>query len=128
MYLTSKDGAGLGAVLLASAILLTGCNEHSTAEPQLPSEYPTAQVPIIGKLENAETIAVGATVWRVTVEGKTTVAAAQALIDAGFAPMVPGVPLDAGVTGAMYRGRGYTVGLSANDGSVTYIVSPNPSP
>ena len=34
--------------------------------------------------------------------------------------------LDPKALGAVYRGHGYTVGISANDGDVTYVVSPTP--
>ncbi len=81
---------------------------------------------MVGEVRKAETISVGHPVWRVTVEGRDTVAGSRALIAAGLTPVAPGVPLDAGRVGAVYTGHGFTVGISSNDGAVTYVVSPVP--
>ena len=122
----NRGGAGTGAALVVSALLAAGCGGPAAAPVALPATFPVQQVPVIGEIRKAETIEVGHAMWRVTVEGRDTVAAARALLAAGLAPVAPGVPLDAGRIGAVYRGHGYTVGISANDGDVTYVVSPTP--
>ncbi|KXP14204.1 hypothetical protein [Tsukamurella pseudospumae] len=118
----------IGAALVVAAVAMGagGCGAPPRAVTPLPAGYPVAQVPIVGTVSKAETIDVGHPMWRVTVDGRDTVAAARALLAAGLAPVAPGVPLDAGRVGAVYRGHGFTVGISANDGDVTYVVSPTP--
>lgn len=81
---------------------------------------------MVGEVRTVQTIDVGHPMWRVTVHGNDTVAAARALLAAGLSPIGAGVPLDAGRVGAVYRGHGFTVGISSNDGDVTYVVSPTP--
>ena len=126
MIRTTKGGAGIGAALVVSALALTGCGEADSGPVGLPNGFPAQQVPVVGEVRKAETIEVGHPMWRVTVEGDDTVAAARALLAAGLAPVAPGVPLAAGRVGAVYRGHGFTVGISSNDGEVTYVVSPTP--
>ncbi|KXO92340.1 hypothetical protein AXK56_04525 [Tsukamurella pulmonis] len=121
-----QGGAGIGAALVVSAVLLTGCSGPPAGPVALPASFPAQQVPVVGEVRKAETIEVGHPMWRVTVEGRDTVAAARALLAAGLAPVAPGVPLDAGRVGAVYRGHGFTVGISSDDGDVTYVVSPTP--
>ena len=119
-------GAVPGAALLVSALLLAGCSGPPPGRVALPATFPAAEVPIVGEVRKAETIEVGHLMWRVTVEARDTVAAARALLSAGLVPIAPGVPLDSGRNGAGYRGHGYTVGISSDDGDVTYVVSPTP--
>lgn len=121
-----RGGAGTGAALVVSAALLAACGSAPTGPVPLPATFPTQQVPVVGEVRKAETIEAGHPVWRVTVEGRDTVAAARALLAAGLVPVAPGVPLDAGRVGAVYRGHGFTVGISSDDGDVTYVVSPTP--
>lgn len=116
----------IGAALVVAAAAVGACGAPPRAATALPAGYPVAQVPIVGTVSAAETIDVGHPMWRVTVDGRDTVAAARALLAAGLAPVAPGVPLDAGRVGAVYRGHGFTVGISANDGDVTYVVSRTP--
>ncbi|NMD55599.1 MULTISPECIES: hypothetical protein [Tsukamurella] len=124
MHRTKQGGAGIGAALVVSAVLSAGCGGPAPRPVVLPATFPAQQVPIVGEVRKAETIEVGHTMWRVTVEGRDTVAAARALIAAGLVPVAPGVPLDAGRVGAVYRGNGFTVGISSDDGDVTYVVTP----
>ncbi|CAM3904557.1 hypothetical protein ACXYTP_00655 [Tsukamurella ocularis] len=126
MERTNRGGAGIGAALVVSAALLTACGGPAAGPVALPAAFPAQQVPVVGEIRHAETIEVGHAMWRVTVAGRDTVAAARALLAAGLVPVAPGVPLDAGRIGAVYRGHGFTVGISANDGDVTYVVSPTP--
>ncbi len=130
MELTNRGGAGFGAALVVSGLLTAGlaagCSGPAARPVALPPAFPTQQVPVVGEIRKAETIEVGHPMWRVTVEGRDTVAAARALLAAGLTPVAPDVPLDAGRIGAVYRGHGYTVGISSNDGDVTYVVSPTP--
>ncbi|TWS18754.1 hypothetical protein FK529_14360 [Tsukamurella asaccharolytica] len=126
---TNEGGAGTGAALVASGLcglLVVGCGGPTAGPVALPPGFPAQQVPVVGEIRRAETIEVGHALWRVTVEGRDTVAAARALLAAGLVPVAPGVPLDAGRIGAVYRGHGFTVGISSNDGDVTYVVSPTP--
>lgn len=125
MNRTIQGGAVIGAALVVSA--LSACGDAATGPVALPTDFPTQQVPVVGEVRKAETIAVGHPMWRVTVGGDDTVAAARALLAAGLVPVAPGVPLDAGRVGAVYRGHGFTVGISSNDGDVTYVVSPTPA-
>lgn len=126
MERNTRGGAGIGAALVVSGVLLAGCSEPEPGPVGLPDGYPADRVPVVGEIRKAETIEVGHPMWRVTTAGDDTVASAQALLDAGLVPVAPGVPLDAGRVGAVYRGHGFTVGISANDGDVTYVVSPTP--
>ncbi|MCS3780455.1 hypothetical protein [Tsukamurella ocularis] len=123
---TKRGGAGIGAAFVVSGLLVTACSGPAAGPIALPGSFPAQQVPVVGEIRKAETIEVGHAMWRVTVAGRDTVAAARALLAAGLVPVAPGVPLDAGQIGAVYRGRGFTVGISSNDGEVTYVVSPTP--
>lgn len=123
---TERGGAGIGAAFVVSGLLVAGCSGPAAGPVALPAGFPAQEVPVVGEISKAETIEVGHAMWRVTVEGRDTVAAARALLAAGLAPVAPGVPLDAGRIGAVYRGHGFTVGISSNDGDVTYVVSPTP--
>ncbi|CAM3284341.1 hypothetical protein [Tsukamurella hominis] len=127
---TNRGGAGTGAAFVVSGLLgagmLAGCGGPAAGPVALPAGFPAQQVPVVGEIRKVETIEVGHAMWRVTVEGRDTVAAARALLAAGLVSVAPDVPLDAGRIGAVYRGHGFTVGISANDGDVTYVVSPTP--
>ncbi|MBS4100263.1 hypothetical protein [Tsukamurella paurometabola] len=125
MYRTKRGGAAIGAALVVSG-MAAACGGPAATPVALPATFPAQQVPVVGEIRKAETIEVGHPMWRVTVEGRDTVAAARALLAAGLTPVAPGVPLDAGRIGAVYRGHGFTVGISSDDGDVTYVVSPTP--
>ena len=79
MERTNRGGAGTGAALVVSALLAAGCGGPAAAPVALPATFPVQQVPVIGEIRKAETIEVGHPMWRVTVEGRDTVAAARAL-------------------------------------------------
>lgn len=128
--MSTRATAHRGGVVFGAALVVSGlaaCSEPSGAgSAQLPAGYPTQQVPVVGELRRAETIEVGRPMWRVTVAGEDTVAGSRALLAAGLVPVAPNVPLDAGAVGAVYRGHGFTVGISSSNGDVTYVVSPTP--
>ncbi|GAA4405123.1 hypothetical protein [Tsukamurella soli] len=108
------------------AALSCACGGRDAAGVALPSGFPSAQVPVEGQVRAAERIDVGHPVWRLTVAGGTTVAASRALLAAGFRPVTPDTPLDAGELGAVYRRGDLTVGVSSDGTTVTYVVSPTP--
>ncbi|MDF0529699.1 hypothetical protein P0W64_04250 [Tsukamurella sp. 8F] len=116
-------GAAVCAGVVLSVSAIAGCSDSDISTASLPSGFPTA-VPVVGRVQASDDIDVGHPVWRLTVTGKDTVAAAQALLAAGFDPITPRTPVDAGEVGALYLGHGFTVGLSSDGDTVTYVVSP----
>ncbi|WP_019203682.1 hypothetical protein [Tsukamurella sp. 1534] len=125
MRSTIRGGAGIGAALVVSP-LLAACGGTAPEPVALPGDYPSQQVPVVGEVRKAEVIEVGHRMWRITVDGENTVAATRALLAAGLLPVAPDVPQNAGEVGAVYRGHGFTVGISSDEESVTYVVSPTP--